>query len=124
MKRRFVSAHSAGTTTPSAPGTPPAVVTGTLRRSVRTGPVTRVGFGSYSVKVGPTVVYARIQELGGVITPKTAAHLRFRLGGREVYAKSVTLPPRPYFRPALVDFEARDVLRRRLAQSVSEALKT
>ncbi|MFJ5217165.1 hypothetical protein ACIP98_20885 [Streptomyces sp. NPDC088354] len=76
------SSHPKGTPTPSAPGEPPSLVTGTLRRSTKVvGPIP-VGFGKWLAQVGPTAVYGRIQELGG-----TAGH------GAE-------LPPRPYVQPA------------------------
>lgn len=70
--------HAPGTPTPSAPGSPPAIITGTLRASVRTFPPTRSGFGNYQIMIGPTVIYGRIQELGGD-----------------------RLPPRPYMQPAI-----------------------
>lgn len=75
--------HSRGTPTPSAPGDPPALVSGALRRSVKTVPGTARGARA-SVKVGGTVVYARIQELGG------------RAGRNH----ASLLPPRPYLKPA------------------------
>ena len=53
-----------------------------------------------SVNVGPTVVYGRIQELGGVISAVTARFLHFFIDGVEIFTKEVTLPPRPYLRPA------------------------
>lgn len=56
--------HSPGTPTPSAPGQPPAIVTGALRASVRTTDP-KTGFGARYILVGPTMEYARIQELGG-----------------------------------------------------------
>jgi len=71
--------HPKGTPTPSAPGSPPAIVTGSLRASVKTTEPQREGMGNYSVMVGPTVIYARVQELGG--------------GPRN-------LPARPYMQPA------------------------
>lgn len=47
------------------------------------------------------VRYALIHELGGVITPLVAKVLAFRLAdGTEVFARSVTIPARPYLRPA------------------------
>lgn len=73
--------HQAGTPTPSAPGEPPALVTGNLRRSITvTGP-TKIGPDTWKGEVGPTAVYGRVQELGGVT-------------GRGV------LPARPYMQPA------------------------
>ena len=46
------------------------------------------------------VVYARIHELGGVIKARTARALRFFIGGRFVQVRQVTMPARPYLRPA------------------------
>jgi hypothetical protein len=75
------SSHPKGTPTPSAPGEPPSLVTGTLRRSIKvTGPVP-AGLGRWLAEVGPTAVYGRVQELGGT------AHF-------------AELPPRPYVQPA------------------------
>lgn len=52
--------------------------------------------GGSSVEVGTNRVYARIHQLGGVIRPKRADHLVFRLGGRTVVARQVTIPARPW----------------------------
>lgn len=71
--------HRPGTPTPSAPGDPPSIISGALRASVRSAKPERKGFGAYEVLVGPTMVYARVQELGG---------------GRN------NLPARPYVAPA------------------------
>jgi len=80
-KAVLAQSHGKGTPTPSAPGQPPATITGNLARSVTTqGPV-RVGFGAYEARVGPTTVYGRVQELGG---------------GRS------NLPPRPYLGPTVI----------------------
>jgi phage gpG-like protein len=75
--------HSRGTPTPSPPGSPPALISGALRRSVMTIPGPVSGYRA-SVTVGGTIVYARIQELGG------------RAGRNH----ASLLPPRPYLRPA------------------------
>jgi phage gpG-like protein len=75
--------HPPRTVTPSPPGGPPALISGALRRSIKTRRTKR-GPTQYEGRVGPTIVYARIQELGGV----TGAGYRTRL------------PPRPYLRPA------------------------
>lgn len=80
-KGRFAKRGS----THSAPGEPPFLVSGDLRRSIQVeGPIP-AGAGSWSAMVGPTVIYGRIQELGGQT-------------GR---GHSVTLPPRPYVAPTL-----------------------
>lgn len=56
------------------------------------------------VHVGPTVVYGRIQELGGVIKPIKKKLLSWvDENGVRIFAKMVTLPARPYLRPALDD---------------------
>lgn len=99
QRRVFVQlsrySHLANTPTPSPPGQPPARITGHLRGSLSpTGPYpTGGGFGG---KLGPTAIYSRIQELGGQ-------------AGRN---HSVTLPPRPYMRPAHAQVIADGSLRR------------
>ncbi|MFE5140305.1 hypothetical protein ACFRDV_21955 [Streptomyces fagopyri] len=76
------SSHPKNTPTPSAPGEPPSLITGTLRRSIKVvGPIP-AGYGRWMAEVGPTAVYGRIQELGGT------AGLGYEL------------PPRPYVMPA------------------------
>lgn len=51
-------------------------------------------------------IYARIQEFGGTIVPRKAKVLHWVQDGKDIFAKSVTLPPRPYFRPAIESSEA------------------
>lgn len=75
--------HAKGTKTPSAPGEPPAMITGRLKASVHATPALPVGEFRAEARVGPTAPYARIHELGG-----TAGH-----GAR--------LPARPYVKPGL-----------------------
>jgi HK97 gp10 family phage protein len=77
--------HDEGTPTPSAPGSPPSTITGTLKASVKTFEPTQRGFGKYAILIGPTAEYGRIQELGGG-----------------------NLPARPYMQPSM-DESARDV---------------
>lgn len=49
----------------------------------------------------PLSVYARIQELGGVIRATNAPALRFQTSDGEWHVvKAVTIPARPYLRPA------------------------
>jgi len=50
-------------------------------------------------------IYARIQEFGGTIEPVKAKALHWEQDGKDIFAKSVTLPPRPYFRPAIENNE-------------------
>jgi hypothetical protein len=73
------------TPTPSRPlADPPGQITGKLRQSVRQSAARRAGFATYSTSVGPTLIYGRIQELGGIT-------------GR---GHRTVLPPRPYLAPA------------------------
>jgi len=76
-----LTSHPPGTPTPSAPGQPPSLVSGALRRSITTGTVERRADG-WAIDVGPTIVYGRIQEFGGVA------------------GNGARLPARPYMRPA------------------------
>ncbi|MEU1800906.1 hypothetical protein [Streptomyces sp. NPDC019937] len=78
------SSHRRGTPTPSSPGDPPSLVTGTLRRSITVAGPHPLGMGVWEARIGPTAVYGRIQELGGVT-------------GR---GGATALPPRPYVAPA------------------------
>ena len=78
-----LKSHARGTQTPSARGEPPALVTGTLRRSIKVTKPEPTGPTGWTISVGPTAVYGRIQELGG-----------------DVWNGAV-LPPRPYMDPSL-----------------------
>lgn len=77
--------HPEGTPTTSPPGQPPALVTGTLMRSVKQrGPYPGKRPHQIVGTVGPTAVYARIQDMGG-------------RAGRKYRSR---LPARPYANPA------------------------
>lgn len=84
-KNLSIGTHRRGEPTTSAPGTPPDLVTGQLRRSIRVEGPTKTGPGAWESKTGPTAVYGRIQELGGVT-------------GR---GGATALPARPYLEPAV-----------------------
>lgn len=79
------TSHQRGTPTPAAPGQPPSLIDGTLRRSVKVKGPSREGADGWKAEIGPTAVYGRIQELGGM----TGRGHRTRL------------PARPYLGPAL-----------------------
>ena len=79
-----LKSHKEGTPTPSAPGEPPALISGNLRRSITVAGPDAVTANSWRGQVGPTAVYGRIQELGGPT-------------GHGV------LPARPYLTPAYDD---------------------
>jgi phage gpG-like protein len=76
-------------------------LTGNLRRSI-TNEVKE-----NQATIGTDVVYARIQELGGVILPKTKKYLRFMTRDKNwVTVGKVIIPPfrgKGYLRPALQD---------------------
>ena len=68
------------------------IKTGTLRRSIFvTGPI-RTAMYRWTARVGPTVVYSRIRELGGVIRAK---HLT--ADGRPGFLRWVDAAGRPHF---------------------------
>lgn len=65
--------------------------------------------GSKVAEWGTNRIYAAIHQLGGVIKPKFATSLRFRLAsGAFVSAKKVTIPARPYL--GVNDENASDIL--------------
>ena len=115
--------HKAGTPTPSAPGQPPAQISGDLRKSVKKFPVHRHGHGDYSVSVMPTAPYAKIQEKGGTITPKTKPYLAFQINGQWVFARSVTIPARPFIEPARKRLRKNDRIQRMFRHKMYESLK-
>jgi phage gpG-like protein len=77
------SSHPRGTPTPSAPGSPPSLISGALRRSIQVEGPQQLGGASWTVSVGTNIVYGPIQERGGM-----AGHAR--------------LPARPYMYPGLM----------------------
>jgi len=72
---------------------------GGLRGSILTKTDEKSG-SRVSVLVGTNLVYAAIQEFGGTIFPKKGRFLVFEIDGKKIFARKVTLPPRPYLRPA------------------------
>jgi hypothetical protein len=74
-KANFSGSHKKGQ--PHVGGEQPNIVTGSLRRSIRSDPLTRYGPGDYGTRVGPRMIYGRRVELG--------------LGGKGAY---------PFFNPA------------------------
>lgn len=56
---------------------------------------------SAEADVGPTVIYGRIQELGGIVLPVTAKMLSWVEDGVRIFANKVHIPARPYLRPAV-----------------------
>jgi phage gpG-like protein len=97
--------HPPGTPTPSAPGEPPAQVSGRLARSVERDEPRERGFGDYEATVGPDTAYARIQEQGGFT-------------GR---GHATRLPARPYLAPSIAETapRMRDIFGERLQDAIA-----
>jgi len=97
----ILSKHGRGKYGPSSPpGKPPGVRTGTLRRSIQIDRSKNKG-PKPSIRVGTNLIYAPVQEFGARISASSAARLAFQVS-KDVWrsAKTVTLPPRPFMRPA------------------------
>jgi hypothetical protein len=99
----------------------PKVITGALRNSIlvmggpgpQSGPpnvALPVAQYRWSSIIAPTIIYGRIQELGGNVYPHHMARsgsgrpgmLRWFSGGSPIFAHHVYLPPRPYLAPSVV----------------------
>lgn len=75
--------------------------TGILEGSIGIAePAAPTGTGVRGVWGSKDVRYALIHELGGTIQPKNKPWLVFKIGEHWVRAKQVTIPARPYLRPA------------------------
>lgn len=112
-KRSLNLGASRGGKNPSAPGTPPHKNTGTLARSIGQETVERRR--QFTGRVGSNLEYAMIHEVGGTINhPGGTAYLmvdgepRFisndhpKAGtAARTRPHTISMPPRPYLRPAL-----------------------
>jgi phage virion morphogenesis protein len=58
-----------------------------------------------TARVGTNRKYARIQHLGGIIVPRQAKALRFKLASGFMFARRVTIPPRPFLGISRDDIE-------------------
>jgi len=59
----------------------------------------------YTIEVGPGVIYGRIHEEGGVIVPVQKKFLAWKdESGKWCFAKSVTIPKRPWLYPSIKDY--------------------
>lgn len=93
---------------------------GQLRNSIRVE--SKTSATGAVAEVGPHKIYARIQEVGGTIYPRRASMLHWKdENGEDHFAKSVTIPARPYLRPAAEDHidQISDVMR----QAVEDGIK-
>ncbi len=92
--------HSAGSPTPAPPGTPPAAITGNLARLVIRTPAVRTLPGVVVITWTSTAIYAGVQERGATISVKRAQILANTATG-QFFGTSVSIPARPYLRPAM-----------------------
>ena len=71
----------------------------------------------YSSKVGTNIIYGAIHEYGGIIKPKVADFLRFKIKDQWITTKQVNMPARHWLSSAL-DYvllnEAQDILNKRI----------
>jgi hypothetical protein len=94
--------NSFSSTSPSAPGSPPAKVSGTLSDALDYS----VDDGSLNIGIrsgSRAEVYAYAQEFGAIINPTSAEYLHFYIEGSDqwVKTKEVILPARPFLRPVI-----------------------
>lgn len=64
VKGNFQGSHAKGDPHVGTSPPRPNVVSGYLRRSVRSDPISRSGIATYGTRVGPRAAYARAVELG------------------------------------------------------------
>jgi phage gpG-like protein len=103
---------------PKRDGSPATLIkSGFLRFSIR---ITNIG--DTTVTVGSDRIYAAIQQLGGTIVPKSKRVLVFSAGGTKVFAKKVTIPPRPFF-PIDAQGNLSAIARDRIAGVINDALR-
>lgn len=83
-----------------AEGDRPNIVSGHLQESIVVSPVVPEGAGRFTVQVGPTAIYGRITELGGIIVKDPGYMSWFSPWlGRQMYRHDVTLHPHPFMKP-------------------------
>ena len=75
-----------------------------------------------SLVIGTNLIYARIQQLGGVIKAKPGKVLRIPLGdGRVIFRKQVSIPARPFL---LIKPKDPDAIGEALSASITEPLRS
>jgi hypothetical protein len=94
---------------------------GTLKASIRSTPVVG-GNGVYTSKVGPTTVYGRQRELGGLIEAITGPHLVFCVFGIWIKKFQIYQEPHPYLKPAV--HTATPLILARAAARVTRVIET
>jgi hypothetical protein len=101
--------------------------TGALADSIEIEEPVRTGAHSWQARTYPTIVYGRIQELGGEIVAENATGFLWWEGFRSdgsfglIKKHSVYLPPRPYLQPALD--ESREAMRSAASDAWASAIE-
>lgn len=81
-------------------GEPPALASGDLAGSVEVMPGVMGGTFA-TASVAPHTIYATVQEYGRDIYPRFKRYMHWIDEGGAHFAKKVSIPERPYMRPAL-----------------------
>ncbi len=100
-------------------GSPLNVRSGRLRGSIR-HEMRKRGI-HLEGSVGSNLIYAPVHEFGAEIHTKSAAGMRFMVGGHWVTAQKVTIPKRPYAEPALTS--NRERINQIFGRDMSNALR-
>jgi phage gpG-like protein len=115
------SSHPEGTRTPSAPGEPPSLVSGKLRRSLKRTPAMATAPGCATCVLGSSLICAPVHEFGPVtITAKRFPQLGNPTAG--FFGKRVTIPRRPYVAPAMLEYVTSGMATRVAAEAWAAAL--
>lgn len=97
--------HEEGTRTPSAPGQPPALITGKLRLSVHRSPARVMGAGMAAQvmgQIGPARIYGPVHEYGPVtIKPLGPGYPLRNKNTGQVFGYEVEIPRRPWMKPSM-----------------------
>jgi phage gpG-like protein len=118
------STHPSGTVTTAPPGQPPALVSGTLRRSARIVPAAG-GSARATASVRMGAVYSRIHELGGFVFAKRGKKLAFEYPrGHKHFVRWVYLPKRPYMAPTRERLVSSGRLRDRGKQAAMDVIRS
>lgn len=102
--------HKEGTRTPSAPGQPPALVSGKLRLSVHRSPARVMGAGMAAQvmgQIGPARIYGPVHEYGPVtIKPLGPGYPLRNKNTGQVFGYEVEIPRRPWMKPSMEAYVA------------------
>jgi len=80
----------------------------------------KTGKTRYKIEVHPRF---QVFEKGAYIKPVNAKALHFFIGGQEIFAKTVRIPKKPFFKPGLRDALRADAINKALAQSIDLEFK-